>query len=110
MSTQKDITVRELNERLYDILMGAIEPDLTLAMIPQLDEIYKHETTEEHAERMQRYATAMQEFQKRSQLFTDDVKAAFTKIKNRGVALAKKSSTAHEQKNMDSLSQSLEQS
>lgn len=110
MSTQKDITVRELNERLYDILMGAIEPDLTLEMLPILDEVYKDETKEAHEERMKRYALAMVEFKKRSKKFTQDVKAEFLHIKNRAVKIAKHINTNQEQKNVDALTESLEQS
>lgn len=104
------MSVTELNECLYDILMGVIEPDLTLEMLPILDEIYKDETDEQHEERMKRYALAMVEFKKRSQKFTQDVKAEFLSIKNRAVTIAKNINTNQEQKNVDALAQSLEQS
>lgn len=110
MSTQKDMTVRELNERLYDILMGVIEPDLTLEMLPILDEIYKDETAEQHEARMKRYALAMVEFKKRSKKFTQDVKAELSNIKNRAVTFAKNANTTQEKMNVDSIAQSLEQS
>lgn len=46
------------------MIMSKIEPDLTSAIYPTLDEKYKGETPEQKAAREARYAKAMVEFKK----------------------------------------------
>jgi hypothetical protein len=46
------------SEELYDLLMQEIEPDLALGRINSLDEIYKDENSDEHADRMAHYEFA----------------------------------------------------
>lgn len=49
-------------DELYDQLMSAIEPELTLSQAPLLAVKYKDETPEEHAERNRRYEKAFLKF------------------------------------------------
>jgi hypothetical protein len=77
------------NEDLYNILMGAIEPDLTTNMIPVLDEVYFGETLEEHNARMQRYTKAVEAFRTRAAQFADDFKSAIWGIGEHAMNLAR---------------------
>ncbi len=89
MLTQtQDPASPSFNEDLYNILMGPIEPDLTTAMIPVLDELYFGETQEENAARMQRYAQAIEMFKTRAAQFADDFKSAIWSIGEHAMNLA----------------------
>ncbi len=90
------------NEDLYNILMGAIEPDLTTEMIPVLDEMYFGETQEENAARMKRYAQAIELFRARAAEFADNFKSAIWQIGEHAMNLAK---DAQEKADADSLTQ-----
>jgi hypothetical protein len=110
MPTQTYISTETLNECLYDIIMGSIEPDLTLDMLPVLDEIYLDETPEEHAERMQRYAFAIQEFKRQSQEFTHVCKEEMTAMKKHAVSLAKSADASQNSQDIHSIEDSIEES
>ena len=51
-------------ELLYNILMGAIEPELCTDVFPTLDDVYKDETEEGRNVRMERYDVAVKNFKK----------------------------------------------
>ncbi len=48
-------------QSIYDALMFEIEPELTSAMLPELDLLYKDETPQERKARAARYAQALRE-------------------------------------------------
>ena len=60
---------------LYDLVMGSIEPDLTLENLPILGSLYGGETKGENEARMSRYENAFQRFDKKIALMTDDLVA-----------------------------------
>ena len=60
--TQPTAENRKLAEEIYNLLMGAIEPDLLLSVIPTLDSKYKGEAPAEHEARMKRYQEAYKKF------------------------------------------------
>jgi len=64
---------RALAEQIYDMIMGEIEPDLLLENIPHLAQEYADETSEEHEERMQRYATAYRVYDYEAAKLTTDM-------------------------------------
>ncbi len=98
------------NEDLYNILMGAIEPDLATDVIPILDELYLGETEGEHTERMERYAKAIEKFKERSKEFMHDCTEAMLKIKDHAIALAKDAQATEDTGHIHTIEQSIEQS
>ena len=64
-NTQQKAEPTPFTLALYDELMRRIEPELRLETLPTLDALYKDETPEEHAARMERYAHAFEVFDER---------------------------------------------
>jgi len=56
---QKDDQSVSDGDRLYDAIMEVIEPDLTIAVFPTLDEKYKSESEDEREHRIDRYEEAL---------------------------------------------------
>lgn len=56
--------------------MGGIEPDLVEPRRSQLDQIYAGETPEEHAERMERYESALSYYDIRIEEFMQNLKTS----------------------------------
>jgi hypothetical protein len=83
-SPQAQAQNRALAEEIYDLLMGPIEPDLLLAVIPTLDATYAGETKEQHDARMKRYQAAYRAF--------DAELAKFMNTVNEQAGVAKKDS------------------
>lgn len=52
-------------EEVYDMIMGQIEPELTKAQMPLLEEKYKDESPEDRKKRQERYQKAFIEYDKR---------------------------------------------
>lgn len=103
MSTQtQDPASQAFNEDLYNILMGAIEPDLTTQMIPVLDEVYLGETEQEREKRMERYAAAIDEFRVRAAQFAHNFKHTIWQIGEHAMQLA---TDAQQQQDQDDLQQ-----
>lgn len=69
-------------KEFFNILMGQIEPDLTLDHVDGLKEKYADETDEEHVTRMERYKAALNAYREKRDhyfdTFTQQVKK-FTK-------------------------------
>ncbi|MDD5041113.1 MAG: hypothetical protein PHX87_00315 [Candidatus Peribacteraceae bacterium] len=59
------IPAKRSGKEIYDGIMRAIEPELTTDQIPLMKEKYKDETPEERKARGERYAKAMEEYEKR---------------------------------------------
>lgn len=98
------------NEDLYNILMGAIEPDLTTVMIPILEEMYLGETEDEYRTRMARYADAIDRFKERATKFSDDFQQAIHAIGDNALDLAKQMQQESDDKKIHTTEQSLENS
>lgn len=64
-----DVPITQSEDEIYDAIMGRIEPELTSAQIPTLEEKYKNETTEEKMARDARYAAASEEFDRQLTAF-----------------------------------------
>lgn len=56
-------------EQVFDVIMGAIEPELTSAEVNLLTEKYANETPEEKEAREERYNRAYEEYDRRFALF-----------------------------------------
>lgn len=56
-------------EWMYDRFMSVLEPELTSARLPYLDQEYANETEEQHQQRMHRYAKAFHTFSEMLQQF-----------------------------------------
>ncbi len=52
---------------IYDAVMAEIEPDLTMKMLPVLDDLYKNETKKQRRKRYERYSRALEIFNDRWQ-------------------------------------------
>ena len=52
-------------DEIYDSLMQTIEPELLIAVMPTLEEKYKHETPEQAKERAARYEKAFKEYDRK---------------------------------------------
>lgn len=100
--------MQQWSEQLYNILMGAIEPDLRTDMIPILDELYLGETEDEYKERMSRYAAAIEQFQKRAAEFAHDFKSAIVSIGDKAMALAKQMQQEVDSEQVKSAEESIE--
>lgn len=56
-------------EQVFDVIMGAIEPELTSAQVDGLTAKYANETPEQKQEREERYNKAYEEYDRRFALF-----------------------------------------
>jgi len=59
------IPARKSGAEIYNSIMREIEPELTTDQIPLMKEKYKDETHEQKKARGERYAKAMEEYEKR---------------------------------------------
>ncbi len=62
-------------DELYNQLMQSIEPELTTAELPLLDDRYKTETAQQSKERAQRYQRAFAEYDRQLQAYMGDLQA-----------------------------------
>ena len=95
-------------EQLYNILMGAIEPDLCTDMLPILDDMYVDETETEHAARMERYASAIERFQLRVAEFAHAFKDTVWKMGDAAMNIAQESQKQEDVTQLKATEDSLE--
>ena len=90
---QKNPLTTFSEDELYDLVMHEIEPELTTAVLPTLEELYKDETDAEYAVRKERYANAMKEYARRVEHITEEWKKTLHESKKAIVANYQKQST-----------------
>ena len=77
-------------ETIYNILMMEIEPELTLDMIPFLDELYAGEPEDMRKERALPYALAFEEFGERFEKAMTIWKKQIVHLRDDAIAIAAK--------------------
>ncbi len=60
---------------IYDMIMGGIEPDLTLANMGSIRKKYANETPSENKKRLARYETAFKEYNKQLGAYASNLEA-----------------------------------
>jgi hypothetical protein len=96
-------------QELYDELMMWIEPELTSAVIPYLDELYKGETPEQAEERRQRYEKAFELCNAYLQQGLRTWKEELHALKNKVLQNAQEKMSAEERQNMADLDHSIQE-
>ena len=76
-------------EDVYNLLMYAIEPDLTTFMLPTLEEKYKNETAEQKTERTAKYSAAFLKVKEAMHTYYAHQKNQVLRIKNAAFSRAK---------------------
>ena len=97
-------------ELLYNILMGAIEPELCTDILPVLDELYLDEADDERLTRMERYAVAIEEFKARAAEFSHDFESAIWQMGEAAMKLAKEQQAKEDASSLSATEHSLENS
>lgn len=100
----------ELHIMLYDMFMGAIEPELCTDILPALDVLYVHETDEERVIRMERYAVSIENFKMRAAEFSHDFEHLIWQIGDQAMHLAKEHSKNADAVQLQSTEDSIEHS
>lgn len=94
---------------VYDAIMQAIEPDLLSTNVGSLDEKYNGESESEKQERMQRYARAIVEYEKK---YKDYLAGKRTEIRTFGrdsVRMIERAHDTKEEKTLSSLESEISQ-
>lgn len=97
-------------EELYNILMGAIEPELCTDILPVLDELYLDETQEHRILRMQRYVAAIERFKERAAEFAHDFSGAIWAMSDAAMQIAKEEQGKEDASHLQAAEDSLENS
>ena len=97
-------------ELLYNILMGAIEPELCTDVFPTLDDVYKDETEEGRNVRMERYDVAVKNFKKRAAEFSADFQNVMWKIGDDAMKIAQENQEIEDATHLRTTEDSLAQS
>lgn len=90
-----DFDSKELAEKVYDMIMADIEPDLLSYNIDLLDEYYADESADERKARMERYELAYKEFDRAFEEFMQSVQEEVRD--NKRTALRQKEEEAREE-------------
>ena len=106
VAVQNDSAVASTGDAIYDNIMSQIEPELTTAQLPLLDEKYKSETADQAAVRAARYNKAFAEYDKQFADYQTKWNEQFATYKREAL----KSTEQEARKEDDQQIQSIEQS
>ncbi len=76
-------------QEIYDMIMGAIEPELLSDMLPALDLLYVNETVEEKEARLAWYDIAFETYDARYTKFMEGWKNYYTDIRKQAARIAR---------------------
>lgn len=105
-ATQRD-AAKALGNDVYDQIMAEIEPELTTASIPLLDEKYKDETPEQAEERAQRYNRAFAAFHVKLQENQAQWISQFERLRREAMVTMEKDDRTQEQGDLSTLEQTI---
>ena len=97
-------------QELYDQIMGQIEPELTSASIPLLEEKYRDETSEEAELRRQRYNKAYEEYDRQYAGFLSQKEVEFQAHKRQAIASIEKEDRKEEEAQLGDLESAISNS
>lgn len=90
-------------DELYNLLMSAIEPDLTTDQLPLLDEKYKSETPEQAKARADRYEKAFAEYDKQLDAYLAKLEAKVHQYQSAARKSVEKEERVKEEKELSGL-------
>jgi hypothetical protein len=95
-------------DELYNLLMLDIEPELTTALLPTLDEKYKDEAPEESKARAERYEKAFAEYDKKFEEYVSTAKQRIHERKREALTMAEGDDREKETGDLQNLEQSMQ--
>ncbi len=94
-------------EQVFDVIMGAIEPELTSSQVDGLTEKYANETAEEKQAREERYNKAYEEYDRRFALFQAALDAKANEVHRTALRSLESEDRAAEQTDLANLEATL---
>lgn len=94
-------------DQLYNMLMEKIEPDLTTAQLPLLDEKYKNELPVESQARAQRYEKAFAEYDKQLAAYLSTLEAKVREYKSTARKSLERDERTKEEQTLGGLEQAM---
>ncbi len=108
MNTQTSLTNTQGLEDLYNVLMWEIEPELTTQILPDLEFIYRKESSEDRQTRYEWYAIAFAQFADSYLNFIGKCKHHMQKVNKSITKLSEQSATEKESFDISTIEQSID--